>query len=266
LNCFEKSQNVSYIPFAFPGIAAVRCAFQTRPGGVGKGPCGGGNISFAVGDEADNVTENRASLCRVTGLEAVAELKQVHGDDMIFDPDPAPGGFAQDAVRNLVPGDGLATSRPGCALLIKTADCQPLLLAHKSGRHIAALHVGWRGNRRAFPVSGVRRFCRQYGLDPGDVLAVRGPSLSPARAEFVNFATEWGRAFERWFDPESQTVNLWGLTRNQLLEAGLAERNIYGLDLCTAGNDGLFFSYRREKTCGRQANLIWIEKPARADA
>lgn len=252
-----KNQDISCIPFTFPGIANVRCAFQTRRGGASAGACGDGNIAFNTGDDPACVTANRASLRRILGLGPVAELEQVHGDDMIFDPMPVFGGIGPDADRP-DKGDGLATGRRGLALLIRTADCQPLLLAHRSGDYIAALHVGWRGNRRSFPVSGVRRFCRRYGLDPGDVLAVRGPSLSPPRAEFVNFDAEWGPSFRRWFDPASKTMDLWGLTRAQLLEAGLAERHIYGIDLCTADNSELFFSYRAEKACGRQASLIWI--------
>ena len=51
-------------------------------------------------------------------------------------------------------------------------------------------------------------------------------------------------------------MDLWGLTRRQLQQAGLPERQIYGLDLCTASNNGQFFSYRREKRSGRQASLI----------
>ena len=252
-----KSQDIRCIPFTFPGIANVRCAFQTRRGGMSAGPHGGGNIAFNTGDDPACVTANRASLRRVLGLDPVAELEQVHGDDMIFEPAPAPSEIAP-RTGGTDKGDGLATSRRGLALLIRTADCKPLLLAHRSGEYIAALHVGWRGNRCSFPVSGTRRFCRQYGLDPGDVLAVRGPSLSPPRAEFVNFDAEWGPSFRPWFDPASRTMDLWGLTRSQLLEAGLAERHIYGIDLCTAGNNDLFFSYRVEKTCGRQASLIWI--------
>ncbi|MDR2054338.1 MAG: polyphenol oxidase family protein, partial [Desulfovibrio sp.] len=220
-----KNQDISHIPFAFPGLANVRCAFQTRRGGASAGSFGGGNIAFNTGDDPACVAANRASLRRVLGLDLVAELEQVHGDDMIFEPTPIPWGIALHAGA-AGKGDGLATSRRGLALLIRTADCQPLLLAHRSGDYIAALHVGWRGNRRSFPVSGARRFCRQYGLDPGDVLAVRGPSLSPPRAEFVNFAAEWGPSFSRWFEPASGTMDLWGLTRAQLLEAGLAERHI----------------------------------------
>ena len=64
---------------------------------------------------------------------------------MIFDPEPRDIGDGPSA-----DGDGLATARPGQALIIKTADCQPILLAHKSGKYVGALHAGWRGNVQNF--------------------------------------------------------------------------------------------------------------------
>lgn len=248
--------SVNFLPFCFPGIPAVRCVFQTRTGGVSCGGYAGGNISFQVGDDPQHVAANRQSLAgvlRAQGMDCWAELEQVHGDGMVFEPE------ATDVLAaNLAPGDGMATSRPGLALLVKTADCQPILLAHKGGRHVAALHAGWRGNRCNFPGSGVRRFCERYGLDPRDVLAVRGPSLGPGKAEFVNFAWEWGPDWQPWFEETGRTMDLWGLTRCQLEDAGLLPRHIYGLDLCTADNNDLFFSYRCDRRSGRQAALVWI--------
>jgi len=247
---------VSCIPFAFPGVPRVRCAFHTRPGGVSLGGFGGGNIAFSVEDDPAHVAANRRSLLELLqpqGLNAWAELYQVHGDGMVFEPEPV---ACETAVTE--PGDGMATARPGLGLLIKTADCQPILLAHKSGAYIAAMHAGWRGNRCDFPVTGVARFCERYGLEPRDLLAVRGPSLGPGNAEFINFAREWGDQYLPWFDADSKTMDLWGLTRHQLERAGLPARSIFGLDLCTASNDNQFFSYRREKRSGRQASLIWI--------
>lgn len=250
------SASVSLFPFAFPGVPRVRCAFQFRSPGAGGGPWAGGNVSFRVGDDAAAVADNRRALLaalRPQGLSAWAELLQVHGDAMVFEPEPV------DCAGDVsVEGDGMATARPGLGLLIKTADCQPILLAHKSGTHIAAIHAGWRGNRCAFPVTAVERFCGRYGLEPRDLVAVRGPSLGPGRAEFVNFATEWGTGYAAWFDAASRTMDLWGLTRHQLARAGLLPRNIYGLDWCTASNHELFFSYRHARRCGRQASLIWM--------
>lgn len=246
------------IRFAFPGVPRVRCAFQTRRGGGSPGPWAGGNISHEVGDSPAVVTANRTALATALELAAWTEVRQVHGDAMVMDPEPPPLAAAL-AAAPVVQADGLATSRPGMGLVIKTADCQAILLAHESGRYVAALHAGWRGNRMGFPQSGVRAFCERYGFPPREVLAVRGPSLGPAAAEFVNFDTEWGGDFVRWFRPASRTMDLWTLTRHQLAEAGLPPERIFGLDLCTHTLSDDFFSFRRAATTGRQASIIWME-------
>ena len=210
-----------------------------------------GSVSLSRGEMSVSAAR-RAALPALLGVQAFAEVHQVHGVRTIFEPEAQNPGDTP-----LEQADGMATSRPNMALMIKTADCQPILLAHTGGRHIAALHVGWRGNRCGFPQSAVRRFCERYHLSPRDLLAVRGPSLGPARAEFIHFDSEWGEDFRPWFQPESRTVDLWGLTRHQLMEAGLPSRNIFGVDICTAGNPQLCFSHRRHPASGRQASLIW---------
>ena len=73
------------------------------------------------------------------------------------------------------------------------------------------------------------------------------PAASPSAPDFAN-----------WFNARDKTMNLWRLTRDQLLEAGLPDEGIFGLDLCTASMPDSFFSYRRDGICGRQANVIWI--------
>lgn len=244
---------MTVIPFAFPGLPRIRCAFQTRVGGASREPFAEGNYSLDVGDDPNHVLKNRNMLRDALGFTACQELKQVHGADMLFDPRP------QDICeRGAVEADGMATSRPGQALVIKTADCQPVMLAHSSGNFIAALHVGWRGNTLHFPTTGATAFCDHYDLDPIDVLAVRGPSLGPSASEFRNFSSEFGPAFHDYHDPATRCVDLWRLTRDQLLDAGLLPQNIFSLDLCTFSLTNHFFSYRRDHHCGRHANLIWI--------
>lgn len=244
---------ITAIPFAFPGVPGARAVFTTAQGGHGQGVYAQGNLSFTVGDDPETVRKNRRSLRDDLGFETWSSQHQVHGVDMTFDPEPR--DTLEDSDEK---ADGLATARPGQALVVKTADCQPVLLAHASGKYVAALHVGWRGNVQGFPTIGVRRFCEHYGLEPRDVLAVRGPSLGPSAAEFVHFDREFGPAFAAHYRPVARTVDLWELTRDQLIQAGLAPENIFGLDLCTHSLK-LFFSYRRKKVSGRQAGIIWIE-------
>jgi YfiH family protein len=250
--------DVTAIPFRFPGLATVMCAFQMRS----KNPHPlAGNISHNVGDDPERVLTMRRRLAAHLGVRQWAELTQVHKDQIHFE--PLPTAFED----RLVPtGDGMATSVPGLALLIKTADCQPLLLAHRSGTFVAALHVGWRGNRMNFPGSAIQRICSHYRIQPDELLAVRGPSLGPAQAQFVNFAAEWGNDYAPWFREDSQTMDLWGITRHQLSEAGIPSRNIHCIDLCTATMHDVLFSYRKDRNCGRQASLVWMEPPGTAAA
>ena len=207
-----------------------------------------------MGDDPEAVIQNRRALLETLGVPAWSEEDQIHGDGIILDAPATPldkAGTSQ--------ADGLTTAQKDLALCIKTADCQPVMLAHSSGKYIAALHVGWRGNRINFPRSGTAAFCKHYGLDPADVIAVRGPSLGPDAAEFINFDAEWGDEFRPWYNPATHCMNLWALTRRQLQAAGLKPENIHGIDLCTHARTDLFHSFRRDgANSGRQASCIWI--------
>jgi YfiH family protein len=195
-------------------------------------------------------------LLAAVGLAHWVELCQVHKDGFIVDARPTP-----EDIPSSLEADGSCTREPGLGLLVKTADCQPLFLAAADGSAVAALHVGWRGNAADYPAAGLSRFCEAYGLDPAEVLAVRGPSLGPGASEFVNFRKEWPADFAPWFDEEKRTVDLWSLTREQLTRAGMRAGNIFSLDLCTRSLPELFFSHRRGDG-GRQGSLIWIRPTA----
>lgn len=248
---------IAHFPFRFDMLPGVSCAFTSRLGGVSSEPYDGANLSFEVGDAPDAVTENRQTLQKQLGFSSWAECRQVHGTVMHFNPEPT---GAEDVP--VFEGDGLATVRKGQALVIKTADCQPVLLAHRSGNIIGALHVGWRGNVMNFPAQAVRAMCREYHLLPRDLYVVRGPSLGPLQAEFVNFEKEFGPKFKQFRSAETGCVDLWALTRYQFLGAGVPEEHIHGVDLCTRTMSDSFFSYRAaigpEGRTGRQMGLIWM--------
>lgn len=244
--------SLELLEFRFPGVDNVRCVFTTRRGGKSQGRFAQANMSLEVGDDEEAVRANREELRRALGLAAWQELVQVHGQDMHMNLED--DFFSAPVLQ----GDGLCTGQSGHGLVIKTADCQAILLTDEDGLHVAALHCGWRGNAGNFPGNAVRRFCAGYGVDPAHVLAVRGPSLGPGKSEFVNFSSEWPPTFRSCFNPQTRRMDLWSLTRNQLMGAGIPARNIFSIDLCTASS-GQFFSYRRDHVTGRQTGVIWKE-------
>lgn len=242
-----------FLNFKFPGIANVHCVFTGRL--EGQDPLAG-NISFLAGEDRAKVLAARQNLLaslEKRGLENLSEAHQVHGDGLLIE--PAASGLEPE---HLPEADGLVTRQKNLGLMIKTADCQPILVAHRAGGHIMAIHAGWRGNRANFPQSAVERFCENYKLDARDIFAVRGPSLGPGNAQFVNFEREWPDSFRSWLDEKSRCMDLWNLTRAQLEAAGVPARQIFGLDICTLANREIFFSYRDNRCPGRQASIIWI--------
>ena len=233
----QNSDQPMHIPFVFPGLEHIQCRFTTR-----------------YGAHRTESEDRRQQVQNMLAAPSWMDMEQVHGTELAFitNPDSRHTGSRPRA-------DALATSLSGQALVVSVADCQPLLLSHVSGRFIAALHVGWRANRADAPGLWVRRICAEYGVQPREVMAVRGPSLGPGRSEFVNFQQEWGPEFEAYFQSQNQTVDLWRMTRDQLQRAGLLPERIYSLDLCTFSLPRLFASYRRDRTVSRQAGIIWIQ-------
>ncbi|MDR2892172.1 MAG: polyphenol oxidase family protein [Deltaproteobacteria bacterium] len=236
------------LPFRFPGLDNIRCYFTTGLYG-----------NIRLDDEA--ALARRQDLPFLLGFSNWTEMSQVHGNTLLVNPEAT-----APELSSPLEADGCCTDRRGQAMLVKSADCQPILLAHKSGKYIAALHVGWRGNVLNFPGQGVRDFCVAYDLAPEDVMAVRGPSLGPGAAEFVNFTREWPPEFSPWFNFGTRRMDLWSLTRQQLQNAGIKREHIYGLDMCTFTMQQLFFSYRAEQAglqtgdkVGRQAALIYMK-------
>jgi YfiH family protein len=77
-------------------------------------------------------------------------------------------------------GDALVTDVPGILLVVRTADCLPVLLADPARRAVAAVHCGWRGTQKRILEKTVQAMGRAFGSKPGDLLAALGPCIGPA--------------------------------------------------------------------------------------
>jgi len=239
-----------------PGVSAV-CT--TREGGVSVGPFHSLNLGANAGDDPAEVASNRTRLARHTGARHVY-LNQVHGGELsALKPDTPDGGTA----------DGGWTVYAGVACTVTVADCMPILLTDTSASWVAALHAGWRGLAGASGLGVVEAAARVAAGHPGakaGLLAWLGPCIGPqafevgdeVRAAFVAAAGEAAACFAP-HGPGKWLADLPALARQRLRAAGV--QHIYGNDgsapWCTAGNPLRFFSYRRDRVCGRFAAAIW---------
>jgi YfiH family protein len=188
---------------------------------------------------------SHAFTTRAVGVEqllspgsALVELRQVHGAKVHEVGAELPPGA--------LTGDGLVTGHAGRRLLVRTADCVPVLLARLDGRRVAAVHAGWRGL-----VAGVIPRALEV-LGAGEYAAAVGPCLSTAHFEVGPEVVEaFARAGLGGVVDRSRPrahVDLRSAAAIQLERAGL--RRIDGTDRCTYEHADEFFSHRRDVTHG----------------
>ena len=234
----------------WPVPARVKALITTRAGGFSSGPYASLNLGLRTGDDAETVARNRARLRDVLPDEP-RWLKQVHGNKVVDTEASATGVQEADACI----ARGAATV---CAVLV--ADCIPVLLSNRAGSVVAVAHAGWRGLAHGV----IERTVEATGERPDDLLAFLGPGIGPlafevgadVRNAFLSVERRDAAAFTP-HAPDKWLADLFMLARHRLQRAGLS--SISGGGLCTYAHPGRFFSYRRDRTTGRMAALIWLE-------
>jgi YfiH family protein len=171
-------------------------------------------------------------------------------------------------------GDGVITNVPGLLLVVRTADCLPVLLADEKNRAVGAVHCGWRGTRARVLERAVREMAGAYGSVPGDLIAALGPCIGPCCCEVgpevrAAFASAGFPAEVFANPPEGQGqgsppfsnkffLDL-GAANARLLEGlGVKKDHIWIAGACTHCDPNLL-SYRRDKSERRRMyNFIGI--------
>jgi polyphenol oxidase len=264
--------------------------FSTRGGGCS--PAYGGatlNLGFTKHDSRRAVERNRLLFLRQLGAVSnkkpwpLVTLRQIHSD-LIHCVDSAP--------QHQLTGDGIITCAPEILLAIQTADCLPLIVVDPKRHAVGVFHAGWRGTLRRIAEKGVGEMRRCFGSDPRHLKAAIGPGIHSCCYE-VN--AEVREKFESQFayaadlirevkesDPVREKYPLLFLSarapghsdlptkifldlveanRRQLIDAGLAPKNISASELCTASRTDLLFSHRAEKgLTGRMMAVAAIRK------
>lgn len=200
--------------------------------------------------------------------------QQIHGDTVIR----VAAENAEDVSKRKA--DALIT-RGARPVAVQTADCLPVLFAARASRAVAAVHAGWRGLHKGILLRAVEAFV-QDGVVAEELVAAIGPAIGPCcfevSADVVEaFEKDWGRLWSGgappWRDHRTEnprrarsqappsTNELWldlaGIAKLQLAEAGLREDRIEHVGPCTyCGATGLA-SYRRATHEGGTAGRQW---------
>lgn len=250
---------VAYVSPLLSRTGAVH-GFSTRIGGVSEGPFSSLNLgnpgACAEQDDPCRIAENYRRFLEALDLEGrvIGRVRQVHGAEVI----DFSGGVREGAIRE---GDALVASTTDCVLSVRVADCVPVLLASEDGRHVAAVHAGWRGVVGGVVEAGVRNLRSKSGYQA--IVAAIGPCIGVEAFEvggevIEQFRGLFGEAAPiRMGNGGKRHVDLREAVRMQLVEAGLGIEMVELSDRCTSRDAEEFFSHRRERgVTGRMAAVI----------
>ena len=264
----QQRHGVPFYACAHPAWAGAAHGFSTRLGGVSPAPMDSLNLGASRGDDPANLAENFSRFCAALGTDPMALVKnqQVHGT--LIRPVTRADVLPSPAAPGVVEADGLITDQTGVCLTIFSGDCIPILLYDPVRRCIAAAHAGWRGCAAGIAAAAAGAMIRDYGCQPGHILAAIGPGISPCCFETRSDVPDGLRAglgedaepFIRPLPgPGKFSVDLKGANARWLERSGLDRANIAVCGACTACRLDLFWSHRVQGNArGSMAAMIQL--------
>jgi len=244
----HQPDGVAYYTFeeldAFPEL---RHAISTRHGGVSTGPWASLNLTKGTGDRPEAVEENLRRLADALKLErgALVSPNQRHTANVRR-------VYRRDGGRVFDGYDILITDEPGVPLLLRFADCTPILIYDPVQRAIAVVHSGWRGTVQGAVRVAVEAMQAHFQSNPAALRAAIGPAIGPCCYEVGQDVVDAVTGvFERPGEllPKQpggrHRFDLWAANRRLLAQAGV--RHIVLAEMCTACRTDEFYSYRAEQ-------------------
>lgn len=235
----------------------VELAFTDRFGGVSATPYDELNLGLNTADDPVAVATNLRRLLAdfapdLDPAAGLVDMDQVHGSEVT----EVDGGVSGMARRHTC--DGLVTDTADLVLLVRVADCVPVLLADPARGLVGAVHAGRPGLATGVVPRAVAALRRRGGEE---LLAWLGPHVCGAcyevpvamqaavvaRVPAAASTTSWG----------TPALDIGAGVRAQLEELGVT---VHDVARCTRESADLYSHRRDGERAGRLAGLVRLHK------
>ena len=95
-------------------------------------------------------------------------LKQIHSTKAVLLKSPVKTGLLPEQE-----GDALVTNQPGTLVMVRTADCVPVLLVDDQVGVVAAIHAGWRGAVAGIVPETIAICVKEFQVHPSGPVAMK---------------------------------------------------------------------------------------------
>jgi len=247
----NTQNNIDYYTFEnLTAAGGTRHLFSTRHGGASAGEWESMNLSGLLGDDPSAVAENFRRIAQLGfPLEDMVFSQQTHESRVrvVTAGDRGKGIAHKRDYRGI---DGLVTRDPNVTLVTFYADCVPLYFYDPAQGVIGLSHAGWRGTVGEIGVRTIEAMADACGSKLQDILVGIGPSICKDCFEVGSeVVDEFTSRFEDFIAPcatypDKSYIDLQGVNRQSLVNAGIPFANIELPGICTKENPNTFFSHR----------------------
>jgi len=248
LNCeFERISRNGLTFYRSSAWAGLRHGIFTRQGGVSNGIWSSLNLGASIGDDSQAVRENHARLYAALGVNAqrATSCWLVHSTDVIVVGEPKNG-------QQLPKADCLLTDLPDTPLVMRYADCVPLIAFDPVKRAIGLAHAGWRGTVQGMAATLIKALRKTYHCQSSDIEVLIGPAISRRNYQVGEEVAQQAHAYFGesaqviWRDPVTGAAHfdLWRANLLDLQRRGVNKAQV--VDICTHDNTREFYSHRAE--------------------
>lgn len=235
--------------------------FSTKLDGVSKNLYSGLNLGLHVGDDHDLVMKNREIYFNKINVDLYKTIfcEQTHSDNCceVTNLD-AMRGYRdfKDGINNC---DAIYTFEDDLCLNAYYADCTPIYLFHEPSNLTCVIHAGWQGTVKQIVKKTINHICYQAEINPNELTAIIGPSINVTNFYVKDDVIDLILKMDNYdqcvtkVDDNSYLLDVKRLNLLQLQSFGIKDTHVCELD--TYENE-LFYSFRKENTCGRMMASI----------
>ena len=215
-----------------------------------------GFLTREQGDGTDNKKVELFIKSKYANCKSTQFIHQVHGNTV----------YVVQGDTALIPdADALVTKLSHTVLVVRTADCVPLVFSDPEAGVIGIAHCGWKGTVLKLQQKTISQMT-SLGARKDFIRVAIGPSINSCcytvnseRLQQCISAVGLSsvRGIIRSADGNGR-LNLVQINYDLLLESGVQSKHIDYFPFCTSCDTNTFFSYRREKDrlSGEQFSFI----------
>jgi polyphenol oxidase len=190
----------------------------------------------------------------------VIEGKQIHSDRILLLNEENTKMW----VGMNIPGvDGFVTDQAEAGLLLKVADCVPVVIYDPTHHVMGLVHAGWKGAVKQIHLKGLGIMQNAYETNPADVLVWLGPCTqkccftSKDKPEQIDDPS-WSSHVE--VKDGSYHVDLPGFISSTFKLSGVKAKNIKADNRCTVEDEALYSHSRSQKNESAENRFLVLAK------